>query len=107
MPAFLVTVFGALAIVAAPLIARIMLSLGIGVVSYIGMGVVLDYLFDQLITSFNTLPAQLLHLAALMKMDVAVNIIFGAVNARLGLMSLNGIVTRFSIDPSKYSTSEA
>src|SRR5689334_12438122 len=81
------------------LVARVLLSLGIGVVSYIGMGIVLDYVFDQGVQAFSGLPLQALQLAALCKVDVAMNIVTGAVNARLGMLSLNGIVSRFNINP--------
>jgi hypothetical protein len=104
MPRILLLLGGLLASLAASIVARVLISLGIGVVSYIGMGAVLDFMFGEITAAVNTLPATVLHLAALMKLDVAINIIMGAVNARLGMVSLNGIVSRFQIDPAKYQT---
>lgn len=102
MPALLVWI-GSLLVAALPfIITRVLISLGIGVVSYIGMGFVLDFLFGKLTAAVNGLPLDVLQLAGLIGLDDAINIIFGSVNARLGFISLNGIVSRFEIDPSKY-----
>lgn len=105
MPYIFKLALGFLVWAAAPLIGRILLSLGVGVVSFIGFGFVIDFMFNQITASISTLPAAVLQLAALMKLDVAINIIFGAVNARFANISLNGIVTRFQIDPAAYQGS--
>lgn len=95
---------GALAFLAVPIITRILLSLGIGVVSFIGISIVFDFAIAQLVSSFNGLPAKAVAMAAIMKVDVAANIIIGCVNARLGLITFNGLVSRFQIDPAAYSS---
>jgi len=103
MAPILLAAGGFLSFIAAGVVSRILLSLGIGVVSYVGMSIVTDYAFSQITSAFNDLPALLVHFAAVLKVDVAVNMIMGAVTARFGLFSLNGIVSRFQIDPSKFA----
>jgi len=98
-----VTLAGVLTMVAGGLVSRVLISLGVGVASWIGMGIVLDYAFGHIVDSFNGLPGLLLHFAALLKIDIAVNMIMGAATARFGLFSMNGIVSRFQIDPTKFS----
>lgn len=105
MPVLPAWVLGALAMIAGSLVSRVLVSLGIAVVSYVGIGLVFDYAIAQVVASFNGLPVKALQMAALMQFDVAANIIIGAVNARLGLLTLNGLVSRFQINPAAYAGS--
>lgn len=105
MPFLVAVVGGFIASFAGAFVARLFISLGIGVVSVIGMGVVIDFMIAQMVDSLTQLPATVLHLATLMKLDVAINIIIGSINARLGLVTLNGIVSRFQINPAAYQGS--
>lgn len=97
MPFLYSMAIGLLTFIASRIIAKVLLGLGIGIVSYIGMGVVVSYLMDQVTASFNLLWAPVLQMAALVKFDVAVNIIFGAINARLGLWTVGAALRKFQI----------
>jgi hypothetical protein len=97
LPWFATVIAGVLTYIVAHLAARVLLGLGIGIVSYVGTALVLDYMVSNIVEGFNGLPLQVLQFAALIKFDVACNIIFGAINARLGLLSFDGILRRFQI----------
>lgn len=103
MPPLFLAAGGFLGYIASGLVSRVLLSLGMGVVSFIGLGFVLDYAVGQFAAAVNQLPAALLQLAGLMKLDVAMNIIFGCISARYTLGTLNGVATKFQLDPSKYA----
>lgn len=90
---------GLLALVASSIVTRVLIGLGIGIVSYVGMAIVFDFMVDQIVGSFNTLPIKALAMASMMKIDVAANIIIGAINARLGMLTFGGMVNRFQITP--------
>jgi hypothetical protein len=90
---------GLLTVVAASIVTRVLIGIGIGIVSYIGFAVVLDFIITNITASFNTLPAKVLALASMMQLDVAVNIILGCINARLGVITFGGMMSRFQITP--------
>lgn len=90
---------GVLGMALSGMVTRIITGLGISVVTYAGAAIVTDYMVNQLVASLQSLPSQVIQIAGLMKLDVALNIIFGAVNARLGLITMDGFVRRFQLGP--------
>lgn len=99
LPTIAAFLAGVLGMAMSGLVTRIVTGLGISVATYAGAAITVDYMVSQLSGSLQALPSQLLAFAGLMKLDVALNIIFGAVNARMGLVSLDGIVRRFQLGP--------
>lgn len=88
MPVFLLSMLGGLATVAGSLVGRVLLSLGIGYVSYKGIGVLLDWLKSQAISNLTSVPIEVLQVIGVAKVDVCVNILFSALAARLVIKGL-------------------
>lgn len=72
-----------------PIIFYVLRLLGIGVVTYVGINLVLDQVKDYVIGNFVNVPVQVQQILGLAKFDVAVNIYLAAVTARLLLAGYN------------------
>lgn len=82
------SLIGGLISAAGSLVGRVLLSLGIGYASYTGISVLLDSLKSQVQGTITGMPADLLPVFYVLKVDVIVSIIFSAVAARFVLMGL-------------------
>jgi cell division protein FtsX len=71
-----------------PAIARILAALGMSVVSVVGMDMVFDQLKQQLLASFNALPAEMLAVFQLAGGGIALGIVFGAITTKVMLMMI-------------------
>lgn len=71
-----------------PILARILLSLGLSVVSIVGMGAVVDQLKQSVISGVSGLPADMGNFFLLCGGGVGIGIIFGAVATRLMLWQI-------------------
>jgi hypothetical protein len=80
------------------LIGRALLALGIGVVTYAGVGSLIDGLKAQSLSGFAGLPAELLGILAVLKVGESLSILFGALTIRLTLQGLtsSGTIKRWS-----------
>lgn len=88
MPVFLLSLLGGLVTVAGSIVGRVLLSLGIGYVSYKGISVLLTSLKSQAISSLTSIPPEMLQIVGLAKLDICLNILFSALAARLVIMGL-------------------
>lgn len=85
---FLTTVLG-------PLVMRVLTSLGIGSISYIGINLMLDQIKGYVISSFGSAGADTLGLLGLARVDIAVNIVLSAVTARAVLSGMqSGVIKK-------------
>lgn len=66
-----------------PLISRILLALGIGLVSVVGINTVIDQIKDILVNSIGGLPADVFGLFLLSGMGQALGIITGAITTKI------------------------
>ncbi|WP_043311466.1 DUF2523 domain-containing protein [Pseudomonas sp. ML96] len=82
-------IFMFLSAIVGPLVAKVLTSLGIGAVSYIGITVLLAGVKTYLIGEITGLPGEILAILGLAKVDVAVNIVLSAVAARAALSGVN------------------
>lgn len=82
MPLFLVALVGALGSIAANMVGRVLIALGIGYVTYQGLDAGLDFLksmvFNNLTTSYPEISAAL----SMLNIGKAVNVTFSAIVAR-------------------------
>lgn len=86
---FLTTVLG-------PLVKRVLTSVGIGTVSYIGINLMLDQVKGYVVSSFGGAGADTLSLLGLARVDVAINIVLSAVTARAVLAGMSsGAIKKF------------
>ena len=95
MAPILLAAGGFVASIAGPIAVRVMLALGFGVATFTGLTVAVTYLKDTIITSVGGLSAVLVQFAGILRFDVAVNLIFGAIAARLALQGLSGVINKF------------
>lgn len=71
-----------------PLIAKVLLSLGMGVVSIVGMESILNTLKTSMVASVNAMPAVWLEFALYLWIGKGIGIIFGAMTVKLTLWSI-------------------
>lgn len=90
MPVFLASLLGGLVSLTGSFVGRAMVALGIGVVTYSGLSVTLDYVKVQALNAINGLPAEVVGLLGYMGVGVFLNMIFSAFAARLVLNGLTG-----------------
>ena len=95
MPVFIAAIGGMLLNLAGSLAGRVLLSLGLSVLTYVGVDTVLDKLKANALDAFQGLPVELVSLLSYMKVGVAISIITSAVAVRLTLSGLEGAVKRF------------
>lgn len=90
MPMFIASLWGAFLQIVGTLVGRVMVALGVGVVTYTGINASLDALKTQAVSAFAGLPPELLGLLALLKVGQCISIIMSATAARLLLNGLTG-----------------
>lgn len=88
MPVFIYAIGGMLISVVGTLAGRVLVALGIGVVTYTGMNTALTWLKTQAITSFALLPPEVMGIVGMMKVGVCISIVTSAITARLVLSGL-------------------
>lgn len=82
-------IFLFLSTIVGPLVAKVLTSLGIGAVTYVGITAVLAAARSYLLANVTGMPADVLALMGLIKLDIAVNIMLSAVTARAVLSGVN------------------
>lgn len=90
MPVFLAALGGVLINIAATVAGRVLIALGIGVVSYTGLDFTLSFLKTQAVSSLTGLPAEVVGLISFMKVGVCISIITSAIAVRATLQGLTG-----------------
>ncbi|MCY1392145.1 hypothetical protein D3C76_250540 [compost metagenome] len=97
MPAVFIGLFSFLSTVLGPLVAKVLTSLGVGLVTYTGVTLLLDQVRDAVVSNMSASGAAYVALFGLAKVDVAINIMLGAVTARAtlsGIDKASGSVTK-------------
>jgi hypothetical protein len=98
MPLFLAALLGGLVSAAGSFVGRALIALGIGYVSYTGISALLNWIKSQVVSYLAGAPTNVVAIMGLLKIDVAVSIIFSAFAARLVLQGLTSDkVTRMVI----------
>lgn len=87
-PAIAVAVIGSLLNVAGSLTGRVLIALGIGVVSFIGLDTAMDFALAYLTRNFQGLRIEILQLVAALGVGEFVSVIISALEAR---MLFNGL----------------
>jgi len=95
MPIFLAALLGGFISSAASIAGRVLISIGFGIVAYTGITVALDALKDQAMANLSAVPADIIGIMGLLKVDVSLSIIFSAIATRLLIMGLtSGVIKR-------------
>ncbi|MBV7540001.1 DUF2523 domain-containing protein [Acidovorax sp. sic0104] len=88
MPVFIAAIGGMLINLAGALVGRVLIALGMAVVTYTGVNASLDALKAQAVQSFTALPAEVFGMLSMMKVGVAISIVTSAIAARMLLDGL-------------------
>lgn len=81
---------GGLVAVVPTLAGQVLISLGIGVVTYTGVDASLGWLRSVAVGYFTSIPPQILGLMSLMKIGVCISMVSSAIAVRLGLNGMSG-----------------
>lgn len=82
MPAFIAILWGALLSLTGSLVGRVLIALGLSVVTYTGLNASLDWLKSQAVVAMSGAGAQVLGMLGVMKVGECISIIFSAMLAR-------------------------
>lgn len=88
MPVFIAAIGGMLINLVGTLVGRILIALGMSVITYTGMSASLDMLTSQAVSSFAALPPEVFSMLAAMKVGVSISIVTSAIAARMLLDGL-------------------
>lgn len=90
MPVFIAAIGGMLINLVGTLAGRVLIALGISVVTYTGITVTLDALKAQAIGAFSSLPPGVFALLGILRVGQCISIITSAVAAKLVIDGLTG-----------------
>jgi hypothetical protein len=90
MPLLIAALWGALVPMLGTMVGRVLVSLGIGYVSYTGIDATMGWAKAQFLSGMSGLPSQAIGLASTMKVGVCVSMLLSALVARLVLQGLTG-----------------
>lgn len=79
----------------ASLVGRLLVALGVSYVTYTGVTVVSDWLYQQILASFGQMPTEVVNFLAWLWVDKAISMIFSAWTAAMALkVGAGGSITR-------------
>ena len=90
MPVFIAAIGGMLINLVGTLVGRVLIALGISVVTYTGITVTLDFLKAQAISAFAGLPPDVFGILGVLKVGQCISIVTSAVAAKLVIDGLTG-----------------
>lgn len=90
MHAIVAALLGGLINITGSIAGRVLVALGISVVTYTGTSGTLTWLRDQAVAGLSGAPANLVQLLSFMKVGVCISIVFSAILARMLITGLNG-----------------
>lgn len=92
---FLLPMLGGLLLRATPmLVTAVLKAFGVSVLVFTGMQIAMDQAFELIRDNLMSGPSQLVSILALLKVDVAVNIIFAAISGRMAMSSWTSGLTK-------------
>jgi hypothetical protein len=91
MPGFMIPLLAALSFVLEALAFRLAIGFGLGVASFIGVSSLVGDAAVYVASYWAGLPAQMLAMAYLMKIDLCINLLFSAYTARLSLVGMTAL----------------
>ncbi len=90
MPVFIAAIGGMLINIVGTLAGRVLVALGIGVVTYTGLNASMDWLKAQALTSLQGMPADVVSLIAWLKVGQCISIVTSAIAARALISGMQG-----------------
>jgi hypothetical protein len=93
MPLPAIPIIGALGFAIVPIIVKVAISLGVGVVVFTGVSAASDAAFSYIVDQTNDLTADVLAFFAIMNLDKYITMIFGAYSAKLTIQGMTAAGT--------------
>lgn len=90
MPLIIAAIGGMLINLVGTLVGRVLIALGISVITYTGFSATLDWMKAEAINSLGGLPGEVVGMLGTMKVGVSISIVTSALLARLVLNGLTG-----------------
>jgi hypothetical protein len=100
LAAFMPYIIGGLASAVGTLVGRVLISMGIGFVTYTGIDLALTELQQLVISGVQGLPADMVSLIGFLWLDKALSVIFSAITTAVGLRYMGGSVKKMVYTPS-------
>lgn len=88
MPAFVAAIGGMLINLVGTLVGRVLVALGLSVITYTGINATIEALKTQAVQSFSALPPEVFGMLGVMRVGQCISIITSAIAARLLLDGL-------------------
>jgi len=81
---------GGLVTILPSIVGQVLVSLGLGVVTYTGMSATLGWLKSSVVSSFAGLPVEVLNMLSLMQVGSCISMVFSAMVIRLAIQGMSG-----------------
>ncbi|MFI8616131.1 DUF2523 domain-containing protein [Acidovorax sp. NPDC077693] len=88
MPAFVAMLMGALINIAGTLVGRVLIALGLSVVTFTGLSSTLDWAKNNVASSFGSMPSEVVGMLSMLGVGEFLSIILSAITARMLLQGL-------------------
>ena len=95
MPAIVAWILGALGPVLMSVAGRVLLALGIGVVTFAGVDVAITSIKTNALSNLTGLPSTILAVFFQTKIDQAINIVFSAILGNYAMRGIGSSITKF------------
>lgn len=90
MPVFIAAIGGMLINLVGTLVGRVLIALGISVITYTGISVTMDTLKGQAISAFSSLPPEVFGILGILKVGQCISIVTSAIAAKMVIDGLTG-----------------
>jgi len=90
MPVFIAAIGGMLINIVGHLAGRVLVALGIGVITYTGLSSSLDWIKAQALGALSGMPAEAVQLAGFLKVGTCISIVTSAIAARMLINGMQG-----------------
>jgi len=90
MPLIIAAIGGMLINLVGTMVGRVLIALGISVITYSGLSITLDWMKTQAVSALGGLPSEVIGMLSTMKVGVAISIVTSALLARQVLNGLTG-----------------
>lgn len=90
MPAFIAALMGALINIAGTLVGRVLIALGMSVVTFTGVSTTLTWAKSNAVTALSALPVEVVGMLSSMGVGEFLSILLSALAARMTLQGLTG-----------------
>lgn len=99
MPAFLIPIGVFLAAIIGPMVARVLLSLGVGIVAYKGVELMLENIRTTVEGAWSGVGADIIAIAGIAGFDQFITIVLSSISAALTLKLVSGALKKLTFLP--------